>query len=162
MPSAGFVIGAGSWLAGSDGHGFTVMFPLVGTLGGPRLSRATIALTRGSFCPSKETPAAPKECPASPMWFPCNSPAKSGHACDVKTAGAARSEPDHLLAMAPLAAVVRLAAPTTVVMVVPAVSNILYTYFFSRLGVGAIGAVSLVFPVSPLSITATGGCSAGS
>src|SRR5207253_734892 len=59
--------------------------------------------------------------------------------------------------MAPLAAVVRLAAPTTVVMAVAAVSNIVYTYFVSRLGVEAIGAVSLVFPVSLLAITAMGG-----
>ena len=61
-----------------------------------------------------------------------------------------RSEPEHLLAMAPLAAVVRLAGPTTLVMAVSAVSNILYTHFVSRLGVDAIGAVSLVFPVSLL------------
>ena len=33
----------------------------------------------------------------------------------MKTAGVARSEPDRLLAMTPLAAVVRLAAPTTLV-----------------------------------------------
>src|SRR2546429_8259835 len=59
--------------------------------------------------------------------------------------------------MTPLAAVVRLAAPTTVVMAVSAVSNIVYTYFVSRLGVDAIGAVSLVFPVSLLAITAMGG-----
>src|SRR6184192_579507 len=59
--------------------------------------------------------------------------------------------------MAPLAAVVRLAAPTTVVMAVAAVSNVVYTYFVSRLGVEAIGAVSLVFPVSLLAITAMGG-----
>src|SRR6059058_3598566 len=59
--------------------------------------------------------------------------------------------------MAPLRAVVRLAAPTTVVMAVAAVSNIVYTYFVSRLGVEAIGAVSLVFPVSLLAITAMGG-----
>lgn len=69
----------------------------------------------------------------------------------------ARSEPDRLLAMAPLAAVVRLAAPTTLVMAVSAVSNVVYTYFVSRLGVEAIGAVSLVFPVSLLAITAMGG-----
>src|SRR5262245_66683379 len=68
-----------------------------------------------------------------------------------------RSEPEHLLAMAPLAAVVRLAGPTTLVMAVSAVSNILYTYYVSRLGVDAIGAVSLVFPVSLLAITAMGG-----
>src|SRR5438445_12832848 len=59
--------------------------------------------------------------------------------------------------MAPLGAVVRLAAPTTVVMAVSAVSNVVYTYFVSRLGVDAIGAVSLVFPVSLLALTAMGG-----
>jgi MATE family, multidrug efflux pump len=75
----------------------------------------------------------------------------------VKTPGADRSEPERLLAMAPLAAVLRLAAPTTLVMVVAAVSNVVYTYFVSRLGVDAIGAVSLVFPVSLLAITAMGG-----
>ncbi len=67
------------------------------------------------------------------------------------------SEPDRLLAMPPLAAVVRLAAPTTLVMAVSAVSNVVYTYFVSRLGVEAIGAVSLVFPVSLLALTAMGG-----
>ena len=54
-------------------------------------------------------------------------------------------------------AVARLAAPTTLVMAVSAVSNVVYTYFVSRLGVDAIGAVSLVFPVSLLAITAMGG-----
>src|SRR3989442_6342073 len=64
--------------------------------------------------------------------------------------------------MTPLAAVVRLAAPTTVVMAVAAVSNVVYTYFVSRLGVEAIGAVSLVFPISLLAITAmAGGIGAG-
>src|SRR5262245_36894686 len=72
------------------------------------------------------------------------------------------SEPDRLLAMPPLAAVVRLAWPTTLVMAVSAVSNVLYTYFVSRLGVDAIGAVSLVFPVSLLAITTmAGGIGAG-
>ena len=72
------------------------------------------------------------------------------------------AEPDRLLAMAPLAAVVRLAAPTTLVMAVAAVSNVVYTYFVSRLGVEAIGAVSLVFPISLLAITAmAGGIGAG-
>jgi putative MATE family efflux protein len=75
----------------------------------------------------------------------------------VTTPDAAPSEPDRLLAMGPLAAVVRLAAPTTLVMAVSAVSNVVYTYFVSRLGVEAIGAVSLVFPVSLLAITAMGG-----
>jgi putative MATE family efflux protein len=64
--------------------------------------------------------------------------------------------------MAPLAAVLRLATPTTIVMAVSAVSNVVYTYFVSRLGVDAIGAVSLVFPVSLLAITAmAGGIGAG-
>src|SRR5262245_19710291 len=73
-----------------------------------------------------------------------------------------RSEPEHLLAMAPLAAVARLAGPTTLVMAVSAISNILYTHFVSRLGVEAIGAVSLVFPVSLLALTAmAGGIGAG-
>src|SRR5206468_3226434 len=72
------------------------------------------------------------------------------------------SEPDRLLGMAPLAAVVRLAAPTTLVMAVAAVSNVVYTYFVSRLGTEAIGAVSLVFPVSLLALTAmAGGIGAG-
>jgi Na+-driven multidrug efflux pump len=72
-------------------------------------------------------------------------------------AGTAGSEPDRLLAMAPLAAVLRLAAPTTLVMAVSAVSNVVYTYFVSRLGAEALAAVSLVFPVSLLAITAMGG-----
>ena len=76
--------------------------------------------------------------------------------------GATRSEPDRLMGMAPFAAIVRLAAPTTIVMVVAAVSNVVYTYFVSRLGVEAIGAVSLVFPVSILAITTmVGGIGAG-
>lgn len=70
---------------------------------------------------------------------------------------AARPHPSHLLDIAPLAAVARLAAPTTLVMAVSAVSNVVYTYFVSRLGVEAIGAVSLVFPVSMLAITSMGG-----
>src|SRR5215471_21155270 len=76
--------------------------------------------------------------------------------------GATRSEPDRLMGMPPLAAVVRLAWPTTLVMAVSAVSNVVYTYFVSRLGVDAIGAVSLVFPVSLLALTAmAGGIGAG-
>jgi putative MATE family efflux protein len=69
----------------------------------------------------------------------------------------ARSEPERLLAMSPLGAVGRLATPTTLVMAVSAVSNVVYTYFVSRLGTDAIGAVSLVFPVSLLALTAMGG-----
>src|SRR6185295_5404797 len=71
--------------------------------------------------------------------------------------GTAGSEPERLLAMAPLAAVLRLAAPTTLVMAVSAVSNVVYTYFVSRLGADAIAAVSVVFPISLLAITAMGG-----
>lgn len=67
------------------------------------------------------------------------------------------SAADRLLALSPLAAVLRLAAPTTLVMAVSAVSNVVYTYFVSRLGVDAIAAVSLVFPVSLLALTAMGG-----
>ena len=65
--------------------------------------------------------------------------------------------PDRLLAEPPLRAVVRLAAPTTMVMAVSAVSNVVYTIYVSRIGVDAIGAVSLVFPVSLLALTSMGG-----
>src|SRR5262247_136130 len=65
-----------------------------------------------------------------------------------------RPDPDHLLALTPPTAVGRLAAPTTGVMAVSAVSNVVYTYFVSRLGTDAIGAVSLVFPVSLLALAA--------
>ena len=64
---------------------------------------------------------------------------------------------DRLLAEPPLRAVVRLAAPTTLVMLVSAVSHVIYTVYVSRLGVDAIGAVSLVFPVSLLALTSMGG-----
>jgi putative MATE family efflux protein len=53
--------------------------------------------------------------------------------------------------------VIRLAAPTTLVMLVAAVSNVLYTYYVSRLGADAIAAVSLVFPISLVAMTAMGG-----
>ncbi|HZR81095.1 MAG TPA: MATE family efflux transporter [Candidatus Binatia bacterium] len=65
--------------------------------------------------------------------------------------------PEPLLALDPLPAVVRLAAPTTLVMLIGAVSNVLYTYYVSRLGADAIAAVSLVFPISLVAITAMGG-----
>ncbi|HEV7734155.1 MAG TPA: MATE family efflux transporter [Candidatus Binatia bacterium] len=68
-----------------------------------------------------------------------------------------RAEPAGLLAMDPLPAIIRLAAPTTLVMAISAISNVVYTYFVSQLGVDAIAAVSLVFPVSLLAITAMGG-----
>lgn len=67
------------------------------------------------------------------------------------------SEPERLLAMTPLTAVIRLAAPTTLVMLVASASNILQTYFVSRLGPQAIAAVALVFPVAILAMTAVGG-----
>src|SRR5690606_12008150 len=65
--------------------------------------------------------------------------------------------PEHLLALEPLPAITRLAVPTTVVMLVAAVSNVLYTYYVSRLGADAIAAVSLVFPISLVAMTAMGG-----
>ena len=70
--------------------------------------------------------------------------------------------PEHLLAIAPGRAILRLAAPTTLVMLIAATSNVLYTYYVSRLGSDAIAAVSLVFPVSLLALTAmSGGIGAG-
>ena len=84
--------------------------------------------------------------------------ARGRRRCFVREHGRRRPlRAQRLLAMTPLAAVVRLAAPTTVVMAVSAVSNVVYTYFVSRLGVDAIAAVSLVFPVSLLALTAMGG-----
>ena len=63
---------------------------------------------------------------------------------------------DVLLDLPPWQAIVRLATPTTMVMLVAATSNLLQTYFVSRLGSDAIAAISLVFPVSMLAITAMG------
>src|SRR5690606_27342060 len=62
-----------------------------------------------------------------------------------------------LLAQDPLRAVARLAAPTTLVMLIAAISNVLYTYYVSRLGADAIAAVSLVFPIAMVAMTAMGG-----
>ncbi len=59
--------------------------------------------------------------------------------------------------MAPLRAVLSLALPTTGVMVVGAVSNVLHTYFVSRLGATGIAAVSLVFPISLIAAAMMGG-----
>jgi putative MATE family efflux protein len=70
---------------------------------------------------------------------------------------AARSDPVDLLAMPPLRAVLRLAAPTTFVMLLATATNVLYTYFVSRLGAEAIAAVSLVFPIALLAGTAMSG-----
>jgi len=67
-----------------------------------------------------------------------------------------------LLRAAPLRAIIRLALPTTGVMVVATTSNVLHTYYVSRLGADAIAAVSLVFPFSLLAITImAGGIGAG-
>jgi putative MATE family efflux protein len=71
--------------------------------------------------------------------------------------GATRSDPVDLLAMPPLRAVLRLAMPTTLVMLLATATNVLYTYFVSRLGAEAIAAVSLVFPIALLAGTAMGG-----
>jgi putative MATE family efflux protein len=66
------------------------------------------------------------------------------------------------LAQRPLRAIVALAAPTTAVMLMAAVSNVLHTYFVSRLGDDAIAAVSLVFPISLTVMTVvSGGIGAG-
>ena len=71
-------------------------------------------------------------------------------------------EAARLLGIAPLRAVVRLAAPTTLVMAIAAASNVAQTFFVSRLGTDAIAAVSLVFPISLLAIsTMAGGIGAG-
>jgi len=62
-----------------------------------------------------------------------------------------------LLAHHPLRAIVALAAPTTAVMLMAALSNVLYTYFVSRLGDDAIAAVALVFPIALIMITVVSG-----
>jgi putative MATE family efflux protein len=62
-----------------------------------------------------------------------------------------------LLAQRPLRAIVSLAAPTTAVMLMAAISNVLHTYFVSRLGDDAIAAVSLVFPIALIMITVVSG-----
>lgn len=62
-----------------------------------------------------------------------------------------------LLAQSPLRAIVQLAAPTTAVMLIATVSNVLHTYFVSRLGAEAIAAVSLVLPITLVVITLMGG-----
>ena len=51
----------------------------------------------------------------------------------------------------------KLAGPTTLVMLIAAVSNVLYTYYVSRLGPDTIAAVSLVFPISLVAMTAMAG-----
>jgi putative MATE family efflux protein len=73
-----------------------------------------------------------------------------------------RSDPLELLALPPLQAVLRLATPTTFVMLIGTATNVFYTWYVSRLGAEALAAVSLVFPVSLLVTTAmTGGLGGG-
>lgn len=67
-----------------------------------------------------------------------------------------------LLDESPVRAILRLAMPTTLVMMVAAASNVLATYYVSRLGADAIAAMSLVFPIALLATTAAaGGLGAG-
>jgi putative MATE family efflux protein len=76
--------------------------------------------------------------------------------------GTATDRAASLLEAPPLRAVIRLALPTTGVMVIATASNVLHTYYVSRLGADAIAAVSLVFPISLLAITImAGGVGAG-
>jgi putative MATE family efflux protein len=73
-----------------------------------------------------------------------------------------RNASSALLGQHPLRAVIRLATPTTAVMLIAATSNVLHTYFVSRLGDESIAAVSLVFPISLIVITViSGGLGAG-
>jgi len=65
--------------------------------------------------------------------------------------------PVHLLAEDPFRVLVRLAAPTTGVMSVAALSNVLNTYFISILGSEAIAAVALVFPIGLIMSTVMAG-----
>ena len=59
-------------------------------------------------------------------------------------------------------AVLKLATPMTFVMLVATTTNVLYTYYVSRLGADAIAAVSLVFPITLLvTTTMNGGLGAG-
>jgi len=67
------------------------------------------------------------------------------------------STPASLLAEPPLRALLRLAAPTTAVMSVAALQQVLNTYFVSHLGSVAIAAVSLVFPIALILTTMVGG-----
>lgn len=72
------------------------------------------------------------------------------------------TQPNDLLRLAPMSAIIRLALPTTGVMVIATMSNVLHTYYVSRLGAEAIAAIALVFPISLLAITVmAGGIGAG-
>jgi putative MATE family efflux protein len=75
----------------------------------------------------------------------------------VTSPSAASGGPLALLEQSPMRAIVALAAPTTGVMLIATTSNVLHTYFVSRLGADAIAAVSLVFPISLIMITLIGG-----
>ncbi len=78
------------------------------------------------------------------------------------TTARARPQPVELLALPPMRAVLQLALPTTLVMLLGTATNVLYTYYVSRLGADAIAAVSLVFPIALLATTAmTGGLGGG-
>lgn len=70
---------------------------------------------------------------------------------------AGTSTPASLLAQPPLRALLRLAAPTTAVMSVAALQQVLNTYFVSHLGSVAIAAISLVFPIALILTTVVGG-----
>src|SRR5262245_55965099 len=71
-------------------------------------------------------------------------------------------DPASLLADPPLITVLRLATPTTFVMLLASSANVLSTYFVSRLGTDAIAAVALVLPIALLLTTAVnGGIGAG-
>jgi putative MATE family efflux protein len=67
------------------------------------------------------------------------------------------SEASRLLSDHPLRAVLRLALPTSAVMVLGATSGVLHTYFVCRLGSHSIAAVSLVFPIHLTLMTMMGG-----
>jgi len=71
--------------------------------------------------------------------------------------GAGPSMPASLLDEPPLRALVRLAAPTTAVMSIAALQQVLYTYFISHLGSIAIASVALVFPIALILTTVVGG-----
>lgn len=70
---------------------------------------------------------------------------------------AAHPDPIALLGQHPLRAILSLAAPTTAVMLMAAISNVLHTFFVSRLGDDAIAAVSLVFPIALIMMTVVSG-----
>src|SRR6185295_15643193 len=70
---------------------------------------------------------------------------------------ASSTSPASLLAEPPMRALLRLAAPTTAVMSIAAIQQVLYTYFVSHLGSVAIAAVSLLFPIALILTTVVGG-----